>query len=136
MPTANPTGQMLGAGRCGLLSPPCGSSSEPSSLSSAASLRDELQRRVAHGVNDATIAASSLSGERLAHGAVLGKRSSRLRGRAKLRVGEMLHEDALVALSLEGKNLQAAPLLHALHGRPEVSRPGKVAASELVQQPR
>ena len=28
MPT-NPTGQMLGAGRCGLLSPPCGSSSSP-----------------------------------------------------------------------------------------------------------
>jgi hypothetical protein len=26
MPTANPTGQMLGAGRCGLLSSPCGSS--------------------------------------------------------------------------------------------------------------
>ena len=64
MPTANPTGQMLGDWQMRLVVSAVRIQFEPSSLSSAASLRDGLQRRVALGVNDATNAASSVRGER------------------------------------------------------------------------
>lgn len=60
---------------------------EPSSLSSAASLRNGLQRRVTHGVNDATIAASSVRGERALDGVLQREQPAGLASRFELGVG-------------------------------------------------
>ena len=94
---------------------------EPSSLSSAASLRDGLQRRAALGVNDATIAASSFGGEREADSILEREQPTGLSARFELGVG-VRENPPLVLLALVLPVPDRTALLLGLDGTPELSR--------------
>ena len=94
---------------------------EPSSLSSAASLRDGLQRRAALGVNDATIAASSVRREHALDGVLQREQPAGFPSRFERGVG-VRENHPLVLLPLVFPLADRAALLLGLDRAPPKSR--------------
>ena len=134
MPTANPTGQMLGDGRCGLLSPPCGSSSSPP--------RSRPRRVYETDYSGARLTVSTtqqslqVQSEESARSTATSSESSRPRAPPRAR-RRRARNHPLVLLALIFPVADRAALLLGLDGAPELSSAFCVAALglERCEQP-
>ena len=130
MPTANPTGQMLGDGRCGLLSPPCGSSSSPP--------RSRPRRVYETDYSGACLTVSTtqqslqVQSEESARSTASSSESRRPASRPASSVGVGVRENRpLVLFALVLPVPDRAALLLGLDGAPELSSAFCVAALGL-----